>query len=336
MWPFARAGGYPRRVTRAIPLFELSHREARALLARGVRVWLPVNPVEYHGPHLSLHNDRLISLGLAREVHELLAAGRDEPFVVAADLEVGVDPTPGPGTRHVPFAQVRELVLESCRALHALGARSVIAITWHGAPMHSLAIEPGLAWLREHGARALNPFNEAFRELCRLDARRFARAFDHIEDATDREHMIESLRYDFHAGFFETSMALHYAPASVSAHRDVPPCLPIPPDPNLQRASRVARAIGRIELADELAMIAMALGWQSLSPFPGYTAQPHLARAESGAVFAAEIASGYAEIISDVLAGRRDAPAPPMRWIATLTANGRLAPKVKSAALHAQ
>ena len=316
-------------MTRAIPLFELSHREARALLARGVRVWLPVNPVEYHGPHLSLHNDRLLSLGLAREVHDLLAGGRDEPFVVAADLEVGVDPTPGPGTRNVPFAQVRELVLESCRALHALGARSVVAITWHGAPMHSLAIEPGLAWLRASGARALNPFNEAFRELCRLDGRRFERAFDHVEDERERARMIDSLRYDFHAGFFETSMALHYAPESVSpAHRDVPPCPAITPDATMQRASRIARALGRTDLEAELAMLAMGLGWHALTPFPGYTGQPHLARAESGAVFAAEIAKGYAEIIADVLAARREAPAPPMRWIATLTANGRLAPKI--------
>ncbi len=324
--------GYPPRVTTAISLFDLSHRDARALLHRGARVWLPVNPVEYHGPHLSLHNDRLISLGLAREVHELLAEGRDEPFVVAADLEVGVDPTPGPGTRHVAFPQVRELVLESCRALHELGARSVIAMTWHGAPMHSLAIEPGLAWLRANGARALNPFNEAFRELCRLDGRRFERAFDHIEDPVERAHVIDTLRYDFHGGFFETSMALHLAPSSVSpAHRDVPPCPPITPEPTLQRASRIARALGRDELSSELAMIAMALGWQSLSPFPGYTAQPHLARAESGAVFAAEIAKGYAAIIADVLAGRRDAPAPPMPWIAALTANGRLTPRPKNA-----
>jgi creatinine amidohydrolase len=313
---------------RELSLFELSHREARALLERGAVVWLPVNPVEYHGSHLSLHNDRLISIGLARDVHELLASGRDEPFVLAADLEVGVDPTPGPGTRHTPFREVREIVLESCRALRALGARKVIAMTWHGAPMHSIAIEAGLSWLRAHGALAMNPFNEAFRELCRLDARRFERAFDHVADATERERMIETLRYDFHAGFFETSMALHYAPESVSpAHRDVPPCPPITPEPKMRRASNVARVLGHTELADELAMVAMGLGWQSLSPFPGYTSQPHLARAESGAFFAAEIAQGYAELIRDVFEGRREAPAPPLRWIAALTANGRLGPQ---------
>lgn len=318
-----------RALASTISLFDLPHRDAQALLARGGNVWLLVNPVEYHGPHLSLHNDRLASLGLAREVHALLAPR--EPFVVADDLEIGVDPTPGPGTRAVPFAEVRERVLDACRALHALGARRVIAMTWHGAPLHSLAIEPGLAWLRAHGARALNPFNEAFRELCRLDGRRFARAFDHVADPAERARMIETLRYDFHAGFFETSMALHYAPETVSpAHVDVPPCPPITPEPTLERAARVARRLGRAELEAELAMIAMGLGWHALDPFPGYTGAPHLARAESGAVFAAEIAKGYAALIDDVLSARAPAPAPPMRWIARLTANGRLAPKPRA------
>ena len=47
-----------------IRLYDLPNDAARRLLATGVPVYLPVNPVEYHGPHLSLHTDRLISRGL--------------------------------------------------------------------------------------------------------------------------------------------------------------------------------------------------------------------------------------------------------------------------------
>jgi creatinine amidohydrolase len=303
--------------------------EARALLATGAPVFLPVNPVEYHGPHLSLHNDWLISEGLARDVHAKLKG--DHPFVLASDLEMGVDPTPGPGTRFVRFSVVRDAVIEACRALHALGAKTVIAMTWHGAPLHTIAMEPGLEWLRRRGVTALNPFCAAMRELTRLDGSRFVRAFDHIEDEGLRARMIEELRYDFHAGFFETSMTLHYAPSTVaSSHRQLPPCPRLVPDRKTLRLAKAAHALGRAELEGELLMVAHGLGWHALRPFPGYTGQPHLARAESGAVFAAQITDAYVELIADVIAGRADAPSPPMQWIAKLTANGRFAPELPS------
>jgi hypothetical protein len=43
-------------------LFDVPHHDARRLARSGAPVYLTINPVEYHGPHLSLHNDRL-SLG---------------------------------------------------------------------------------------------------------------------------------------------------------------------------------------------------------------------------------------------------------------------------------
>ncbi len=309
-----------------VSLYDVPHRELRALFARRAPVWMLVNPVEYHGPHLSLHNDRLISLGVARDVHARMS--RDgAPLLLADDVEVGVDPTPGPGTRVTTFREARATVMRACQGLAAIGARSVVAMTWHGAPLHSLAIEPGLAWLRARGVRALNPFGEAFRELCRLDGARFAAAFAHVEDRELRARMIDTLRYDFHGGFFETSMALHYAPRSVSAQLgDVPPCPPFAPVPRIMRMADGARRLGRRELADELAMIAHGLAWRALDPFPGYTGAPALARAESGAVFAEVIASGYAEMIRDVLDGVRVAPRPPMAWVRALTLGGRLAP----------
>src|SRR5689334_11979989 len=98
-------------------LFEMSHSEARAVLSHGVPVFLAINPIEYHGPHLSLHNDALVSAGLAADLHALLAAKHpDWPFVTAGELEVGVDPVRGPGTRRTPFDRAREIIREACRA----------------------------------------------------------------------------------------------------------------------------------------------------------------------------------------------------------------------------
>src|SRR5207344_2552930 len=95
--------------------------------------------------------------------------------------------------------------------------------------------------------------------------------------------LLELIPVDFHAGFFETSMTLHYAPASVAAdHVRLPPCPALPLDPVLARLERAARAVGRTRLADELLLAARSQGWGSLRPFPGYTSSPHRASAATG------------------------------------------------------
>jgi hypothetical protein len=139
----------------AIDPLALPHARARALLAGGAPVFLPVNPVEYHGPHLSLHNDALISRGLAGLAHA--AWSPDAPFLVTADLEVGVDPVPGPGTQERPFIEVRDRVKTACAALAALGAQRVVLATFHGAPQHTQALQAGVRALRNAGVPAYAP-----------------------------------------------------------------------------------------------------------------------------------------------------------------------------------
>ncbi|MBZ0116747.1 MAG: creatininase family protein, partial [Sandaracinaceae bacterium] len=117
-----------------IRLFDLPHHDARSLLrSTDVPVFLTVNPVEFHGPHLSLHNDLHVSAGLNRDLHAALAGGRtDYPYVVAGELEIGVEPCSGPGSRHTRLQHARALVAEACRALVELGARKVVLGTFHG------------------------------------------------------------------------------------------------------------------------------------------------------------------------------------------------------------
>src|SRR5205823_11999767 len=196
----------------AIPLFDLPHAEARALLAGGMPVYLPVNPVEYHGPHLSLHNDALISAGLIGDLHRAISDGQGWPLVVAASLELGVDPCPGPGTRDTPYGEVREIVIETCQALADLGARRVVLMTFHGSPLHALALEAGVRALEGRGLQAISPMNLLLQALLGIETEPYAEALAHIDDPAERRRMLAGLVHDFHAGFAETSLSLHYAP----------------------------------------------------------------------------------------------------------------------------
>jgi creatinine amidohydrolase len=269
----------------------------------------------------------LVSLGLSRALHARLAARHPEwPLLLGDDLEIGVEPCPGPGTRHATYATTRGLVREACRALVELGARRVVIMTFHGAPLHTVAIQEGIDLLTKANVLALAPFNIALRELLDLDdPARFADALEPIESQADREATSRDLKQDFHAGFFETSMAMHFAPASVSScHRDLPPCPAYEPDPKFIAAARTARWLGRELLARELEFAAWGVGWNALRPFPGYTGRPHLASVASGERFAAHILDTYEPIALAVLEGRAEPPPPIMRWVAAASAGGRI------------
>jgi creatinine amidohydrolase len=308
-----------------ISLFDVPHQEARRLVRTGAPVYLTVNPVEYHGPHLSLHNDRLISTGIVRDLHERLRARHDWPLLMATDLEIGVEPCPGPGTRRTPHAVVRHLVLEACRALAELGATKVVIMTFHGAPLHNLAIHAGIQLLAANGVRAVAPFNVVLQELLDVDPNKYAAAFAHIEDPDERAQMLATLANDFHAGFFETSMALHYAPDSVAPdYRTLPPCADVVPDGKFVLAARMARAMGAERLARELTFAAAGVGWNALRPFPGYTGRPHRATAQAGAVFVAQMQQQFLRVVEEVFEGRAESPPPIMQWVERISLGGRI------------
>jgi creatinine amidohydrolase len=309
-----------------IALGDLPHREARALLAGGAPVYLAVNPVEYHGPHLSLRNDALISAGLTRDLHTRLALRHPEwPLIAAPGIELGVEPAPGPGSVAASYGALKGLVVRACEGLAALGARRLVLMTFHGSPLHAMAIEAGVLAFEARGGRAFSPLNLVLREMLSLDPAPFAPAFAHIADPAEREEMLRGLALDFHAGFFETSMALYYAPASVSpSYRELPPCPAVTPDRALTLASRAAALLGRVGLARELSMAAVGVGWMALRPFPGYTSRPARATSEAGGIFARYISDRYAEVALEIFSGRARSPQPILSWLPAATLGGRL------------
>jgi creatinine amidohydrolase len=320
--------GRRTEMSRPVHVLELPHHEmVEVIRSTDAPVFLAVNPVEFHGPHLSLHNDKLITEGLSRDLHAALAAGRsDFPFLVAHDLELGVEPCSGPGTRHVPYALVRRAVLEAVRALAEVGAKRIVINTFHGGGLHNLAIEEACRTFARAGGRAFAPLAVALRAMVELDPALLDDAVATVP-AAERARVAEDLRFDFHAGWLETSLALHYAPESVSPrYVDLPPAAALTRDPLLGMLSRTARTLGSKRTAAELDFLATAVSWPRLRPFVGYTGRPHLATAEAGARIAARFIERYAAAARDVLEGDADPPAAPFRFLPALTLGGRLAP----------
>ncbi len=315
-------------MTTPVLLLELPHHEmVRLVRSTDAPVFVAVNPVEFHGPHLSLHNDKLVTEGLSRDLYLRLAEHRsDFPFLVAHDLEMGAEPCSGPGTRHAPYQHLRQNLLETVRALHEIGARRIVINTFHGGGLHNLAIEEACRAFTAAGGRALGPLAIALRAMVEFDAALLDDAIETLP-TVERAAVVEELRFDFHAGWLETSLALHYAPESVSArHVDLPPAVSLPRDRLLGAASALARRLGAGGLAAELDFLATAATWPRVRPFVGYTGRPHLATAEAGRRIAARFVDRYVEAAEAVLYGERELPRAPFRFLPALTFGGRLDP----------
>lgn len=66
----------------------------------------------------------------------------DVATVALTDLpQVGVDQCPGPGSRHTPPPVASGLTREACRGLGEMGARRLGFMTFHGSPLHSVALD---------------------------------------------------------------------------------------------------------------------------------------------------------------------------------------------------
>jgi hypothetical protein len=226
----------------------------------------------------------------------------------------------------VPFAEVRAAVLRACDALADLGARRVVLSTFHGDPMHNLALQAGVEALAARGVRAFVPMHRILATMIDPPRDLFDAVVAPVADARDRALLLAELPRDLHAGFLETSFLLHYRPDMVSVlHRTLPPCAPFGPVRAVDVLARAAALAARgSRTAIELDYAAHGLGWFALRPFPGYSSRPHLANAASGGIVAEAIQEGLLAVARDVLDRGAEPPAPPMRWLLALTLDGRV------------
>ena len=190
--------------------FSLLASERRARFSAGLPVVLSLNPIEYHGPHLTVRNDGLVARCIAEQFHRGLRAAHPEwDELLWAEFDVGADPVPHPESVHVPYRDFRRLVLGLCRDLAGMGVRRVILHAFHGSPRHSLAFLEGVDLLRAAGVQAFSPMPLLLAGMIELP-RTCGLA------ARDRGDSTSGARWaccrTFHAGFIETSVSLHYVP----------------------------------------------------------------------------------------------------------------------------
>lgn len=311
-------------------LFSMPHKKMMETLKTGAPVYVLVNPVEYHGPHLSLYTDEALSISLSRKLHERInaAKGTSYPFLLGQNLSLGEGPTPGPGSVHTPFKVLKEKIRKVCKSLVAVGAKKVIFMTFHGAPLHNMAIQSGIDYLNEKGVKALNPFNIILRKMIDYTPGDYPGTENFIEDEDSKEFVKKKLNHDFHAGLFETSLCLYLCPNTVDdCYKELPHCAELTPDKGLMMMAKATKLAKKEALVREFEFAAVGLSWVKLKPFPGYSGRPCESSVELGEFFAENhILPTYEKAALSILWGEESSPEPIMKWIKPLTLAGAISP----------
>jgi creatinine amidohydrolase len=263
-----------------LKLEELSWPQLEALDRAHTVIFVPVSPLEEHGPHLPLGTDMYTCCALA----EALAAQVEArcPDVTAVLLPItplGSGTVPYLGTIGSPPRLVRDVLMQVGRAFARDGFRFIVAISGHLGMSHLLAMETAARKVsRRYGVSMIAPVASVWRNALRDGA--LAEQCAALDEPIVGK-ALDILLQGHHAGALETSLMLHVRPDLVQ--------------PEYQRL----RPIGKLQFAHWR-------GW-TREHWAGYVGAPALARADFGQIMLATIAAQGADLVARMVRGERPA-----------------------------
>lgn len=259
-----------------LKLEELSWPQLEALDRAHTVIFVPVSPIEEHGPHLPLGTDMYTCRALAEALASQLEARHPAITVVLAPvMPLGSSTVPYLGSIGSPPRLVREVLTRIGRAFARDGFRYIVAISGHMGLSHLLALETAARKVsRRYGVQMIAPVASVWRSALR-DATLAEQCACLPEPITGK--MLGLFLKGHHAGTLETSLMLHLHPELVQ--------------PGFQR-------LGRIR-PDQLARWR---GW-TRERWAGYVGAPALARADFGQVLLTTIATLGADLVARMVQG---------------------------------
>jgi creatinine amidohydrolase len=205
---------------RILHLERLSQRALARLDPTRTLVLVVMSPVEVHGPHLPLGQDIFEAEALAVRAASRLLDGRPEWTVLKLpNIPIAADCVPAMGSIPYPPGVVEAVTEHTLEPFAARGFQRLILSSFHGGPRHVLAMERAAETVsRRHGVAAASVFSMVLARALEGDILMDA-VKDHPERRIDREGLLQ----DQHAGYMETSLALHLWPELIEAGWDTLP-----------------------------------------------------------------------------------------------------------------
>ncbi|MBM3466192.1 MAG: creatininase family protein, partial [Armatimonadetes bacterium] len=190
---------------------ELNWKELDAMDRTKTMFFLPVSPLEEHGPHLPIGVDFINADFFARETAEVLAnTHADWNFILIPALALGAHVIDYVGSIRIRQRVIRDLLVDYGSSLARHGFKYIVVFNAHAAPGHIVALEEACeAVNRKYNIQMVSPTG---RFTIKLFLGEYYERFNKYMPKPMAAELIKDMKKDFHAGLWETSMMLMFRP----------------------------------------------------------------------------------------------------------------------------
>ncbi len=174
-------------------------------------VFLPVSPVEGHGPHLPLGVDYFDALFFADKAAELTIQKRpDFDALIYPGIPVGIQLYKQPGSLRIDGGVLYDMIVGLGTSLALWGFKYIFILSGHGSPKDIVALESACVKVSKKQKIQMHNLSGSL-AIRFLKGEFIDKISSRLPDPlTEREK--ELLRKDIHAGWWETSMMLKLKP----------------------------------------------------------------------------------------------------------------------------
>ena len=192
----------------------LTYPQLEAFDRQSTFFFIAASPLEEHGPHLPIGVDMFNAWFFANQTAEILV--KDYPqydAVLFPPLPLGTQVYKQLGSFYVKSSTLNDVIYYTGKGLALYGFTNIFVITAHGTPKQVVAIEKACRKvMRKHKVKmyCLSGsliFKFLKGEIYELISKKSGRQF------TEEERRI--MKYDYHAGWWETAMMLKFHPELV-------------------------------------------------------------------------------------------------------------------------
>lgn len=194
---------------RIFQLEKTTHLALSKLDPKQTLVVATLSPIEVHGPHLPLGQDYFEAYTLAEHAVSILSQRHEDwSFILLPPFPIATDCVPQFGSVTFPVQVVRDVAYHALEPFAKRGFARLLYSSFHGGPRHVCALESAAQSLTEkYNVPTASLFSMVLSRV--LEGNVF---YEAICENTECNITVEQLKKDHHAGFVETSLALHCWP----------------------------------------------------------------------------------------------------------------------------